>query len=304
MPFKHDQELDHKNHGPIIPPMMNVDHIHRKWLDIPYSNQSRTQKMDIYLPDSGDGPFPVICAFHGGAWLFGDKRDDQQIPMLRGLKKGYAVVCVNYRLSGETIFPGQIFDCKAAIRHLRNHANEYHLDPAKISVWGASAGAHLVSLLGTSAGIKELEDLSMGNSDASSAVQAVVNWCGPTDDFIQMDEQFKLSGMGVPDHSFPESPESMLIGKPILEAPELVKFASPKTYANENIPPFLIIHGENDQVVPVEQSKNFVEALVKAGGAEKVKLVVIPGLLHHGAPDWNSVEMSDRVFAFLDQYLK
>lgn len=286
-----------------IPPMMDVSSIKRKWLDVAYAQNSPTQKMDIYLPPEGNGPFPVICVFHGGAWLFGDKRDAQQIPMLRGLNKGYAVACVNYRLSGESIFPSQIFDCKAAIRFVRKNATKYLLNGDKIAAWGPSAGGHLVSLLGTSAGVEKLEDLTMGNSEVNSIVQAVVDWCGPTDNFIKMDEQFKKSGLGIPDHSEPNSPESKLLGKHILEVPDLVRFASPKTYANKNIPPFLIQHGSLDQVVPVEQSINFSSELIKEAGIENVHLEIVDGLHHHGDPAWDTVEMSNKVFEFLDRVL-
>ncbi len=286
-----------------IPPKMITNHLKRKFLDIAYANQSPTQKLDLYLPEKGDGPFPVICVFHGGAWMFGAKDDDQHEPMLRGLEKGYAVACVDYRLSGEAVFPSQIFDCKAAIRFIRKNAAQYKLDGNRIAAWGASAGAHLVSLLGTTAAVKELEDLSMGNADTNCAVQAVIDWCGPSDDFIQMDEQFKASGLGVADHSLPDSPESRVIGKHILTAPDLVAFASPKNYVNKDIPPFLIVHGEVDQVVPVEQSKNFAAALIKAAGKEKVQLEIIPGLFHHGFPSWHSLMLSDMAFNFLAKHL-
>ena len=289
--------------GATIPPLMNVDSIKRKVLDIAYANQSPAQKLDIYLPEEGEGPFPVICVLHGGAWLFGDKRDCQQIPMLRGLDKGYAVVCINYRLSEEAIFPSQIFDCKAAVRFIRKNAQLFMLDGNRIAAWGASAGAHLASMLGTSAGVKELEDLSMGNGETSSEVQAVVDWCGPCENFIKMDEQFKRSGMGVADHSLPDSPESRLLGKHITQVPELVEFASPMTYAHSEIPPFLIQHGSLDQVVPVEQSINFASELSRIAGMKKVNLKIIVGLLHHGNPDWEKVEISDSAFEFLNLVL-
>ncbi len=291
-------------HEPMGPPMMDTSFIKRQWLDIAYASQSPAQQLDIYLPDEGEGPFPVICEFHGGAWMIGDKHDIQQMPMLRGLKKGYAIVCVNYRLSGESIFPSQIYDCKAAIRFIRKNAQRYKLDGGRIAVWGASAGAHLASMLGTSAGVRELEDPGMGNPDIDSAVQAVVDWCGPSEDFLRMDVEFKLSGSGIPDHSGPNSPESRLLGRHIIEIPELVKFASPMTYAHKGIPPFLIQHGTLDQIVPVEQSINFASALIKAAGKEKVNLDIIPDLHHHGDPAWDSIEMSNKVFQFLDRYLK
>ena len=114
--------MPHSHH-----PMMDTSHVKRKWLDIPYASQSPTQKLDIYLPDKGEGPFPVVMELHGGAWLGGDKAEDQQIPMLKGIKRGFAVVCVNYRLSGEALFPSQIYDCKAAVRFIKANAGEYHL---------------------------------------------------------------------------------------------------------------------------------------------------------------------------------
>ena len=144
------------------PPLMDTSIYKRKWLDVPYAHQSPNQRLDIYLPDEGEGPFPVIAVIHGGAFMMGDKRDVQQLPMLEGLKRGYAVVCIEYRLSGEAIFPAQIFDCKAAIRFIRANAHKYGFDPRRIAAWGGSAGGHLSSLVGTSAGVKDLEDLSMG----------------------------------------------------------------------------------------------------------------------------------------------
>jgi len=243
--------------------MMDTSVYRRKWLDIPYAHQSPTQCLDIYLPDEGEGPFPVIAVIHGGAWMMGDKRDVQQLPMLEGRKRGYAVVCIGYRLSWEAIFPAQIFDCKAAIRFIRGNAERYGFDPRRIAAWGGSAGGHLSALVGTSAGVKDLEDLSMGSPDQDSSVQAVVDWFGPTEDFLKMDEELKASGSGVPDHSTPGSPESMLLGRLITEVPELVRWVSPMTYVSANTPPFLIQHGLKDQLVPVEQSIHFVAALEK-----------------------------------------
>jgi acetyl esterase/lipase len=207
-------------------------------------------------------------------------------------------------LSSEAVFPSQIYDCKAAIRYIRANAQKYHLDGRRIGAWGGSAGGHLVAMLGTSAGVKELEDLSMGSPESSCEVQAVVDWCGPTEDFIRMDEEFQKSGLGVPDHSSLDSPESRLIGKHITEAPKLVKFASPMTYINKNIPFFLIQHGALDQVVPVEQSICFAAELVKTAGADKVILEIIPDLHHHGDPGFETEKMVNRVFAFLDNHLK
>ncbi len=285
------------------PPMMDTSIYKHKWLEVPYANQSPTQRLDIYLPEEGKGPFPVIAVIHGGAWMLGNKRDVQQLPMLEGLKRGYAVVCIEYRLSGEAIFPAQIFDCKAAIRFIRGNAKKYGFDPDRIAAWGGSAGGHLSALVGTSAGVKELEDLSMGNPDQECSVQAVVDWFGPTEDFLQMDEELKASGKGVADHSQPESPESLLLGRLITEVPDLVRKASPMTYVSAHTPPFLIQHGLLDQLVPVEQSIHFAGAIEKAAGKERVILELLSGV-YHADPAFETHENTERVLDFLDSILK
>lgn len=284
-------------------PMMDTSRFSRKWLDRPYAVQSQVQKLDIYLPNKSEGPFPVIATFHGGAWMHGDKGDIKNLHFLEGLKRGYAVVCVNYRLSGEAQFPCQIYDCKAAIRYIRANAAAYYFDADHIAVWGASAGAHLAALLGTSARVKRLEDFSMGNPHASSAVQAVVDWYGPTESFLKMDEELIESGMGVPDHSLSDSPESKLLGRPITEAPDLVRFASPMAYIKSNVPPFLIQHGRKDAVVPVQQSIKLSSELERVAGREKVTLEILEDA-GHGDPLFETPQNVQRVLDFLDLHLR
>ena len=285
------------------PPPMDTSHIERKWLDVAYATQSPAQKLDLYLPDQGDGPFPVIVSIHGGAWMFGDKGDIMNLHFLEGLKRNFAVVCVNYRLSGEAQFPKQIYDCKAAVRFLRANAETYRLDVERIAAWGASAGAHLAALLGTSRKVRKLEDFSMGNPLASSAVHAVVDWYGPTESFLKMDEQLIASGMGMPNHSSPESPESLLLGKPITEVPDLVRFASPMTYIKANMPPFLIQHGLKDSVVPVQQSMNFAAEIERGAGSKRVTLEILNDA-DHGDPLFETPQNVARVLDFLEQQLK
>lgn len=287
------------------PPPMDTSHIRRKWLDVRYAERSPAQKLDIYLPDTGDGPFPVIATFHGGGWMFGDKGDAKNLHFLAGLSRGYAVVCVNYRLSDEAQFPCQIHDCRAAVRYLKSHAAAYQLDGDRIGAWGASAGAHLVALLATSAGDNSLEDLELSPADTqiSCEVQAVVGWYGPTESFLTMDEELKRSGRGIPDHSQADSPESRLLGRKISDVPELVRAASPLTYINKQVPPFLIQHGLLDQVVPVEQSIHFAAALEKIAGKNKVTLEILDNA-GHGDPLFETPQNVKRVLDFLDLHLK
>jgi acetyl esterase/lipase len=286
----------------IEPPLMDISHIKRKWLNRQYANQSPAQKLDIYIPDKGDGPFPVIVAIHGGAWMHGDKADTQNLPMLEGLKRGYAVVCVNYRLSEEAQFPCQIYDCKAAMRYIRANAAAYYLDANRIGAWGSSAGGHLVALLGTTSRVKKLEDFSMGNPQLSSKVQAVVVWYGPVESFLKMDEELAGSGAGVPDHSSPDSPESKLLGDVITAVPGKVGFASPMTYIKPFSPPFLIQHGLKDEIVPVEQSIHFARKFAQIAGSEKVTLEVLEDA-RHADPLFETPQNVQRVLDFLDGHL-
>jgi acetyl esterase/lipase len=284
---------------------MDTSHIKRKWLDISYADKSDAQKLDIYLPNKGDGPFPVIATFHGGAWMFGDKGDDMNLPFLEGLKRGYAVACVNYRLSGEAHFPSQIHDCKTAIRYLRTNAAAYHLDGTRIGAWGASAGGHLAALLGTTPRVRELDDPSMRktNTRFSCKVQAVAVWYGPLEDFLKMDEQLTASGMGTPDHSHEDSPESQLLGRKITDIPALVKYASPMTYIKPSVPPFLLQHGLKDSIVPVEQAINFAARMEKVAGCDRVTLDLLKNA-DHGDPLFETPRNLKRVFEFFDSHLK
>jgi acetyl esterase/lipase len=286
-----------------VPRKANTDNIKRKWLDIAYANQSNAQKLDLYLPDEGDGPFPVILSIHGGAFKGGDKGDGQVTPMLEGLKRGYAVVSVNYRLSQEAIFPAQIFDVKAAARWIRANAKQYKLNPDKIAAWGGSAGGHLSAMVGTSGDVKELEDLTQGNANQSSRVQAVVDWFGPTD-FLKMDEQLMAGKVKNPQtHSIPDSPESELIGKNLADAPELVEAANPETYITSDDPPFFIQHGLLDHLVPYQQSVNLAKKLEAIIGKEKVTLELLKDN-DHGGPGFTTEQNINKVFSFLDQKIK
>jgi acetyl esterase/lipase len=284
------------------PRSADVSTIKRKWQDIAYANLSPAEKSDIYLPDEGDGPFPVIISVHGGAFLGGDKADGQLNPMLYGLKRGYAVVSINYRLSGEALFPANINDVKAAIRWVKANAGAYKLNAKKIALWGGSAGGNLVALAGVSGDVKELEDMTLGNADQSSRVQAVIDWFGPTN-FLLMDKQLKETGNGTPDHSEANSPESKLMGKKITDIPEQVQKANPETYISKDDPPFFIEHGTKDNIVPTQQSGNFYKKLLPVLGSQKVTLVLSEGE-GHGGPQFETKENLDKVFKFLDTALK
>jgi acetyl esterase/lipase len=253
------------------------------------------QRLDLYIPTKADTPLPVIVWIHGGAWLGGSK--DGGVPALLFVGKGYAVASINYRLSQHAVFPAQIQDCKAAIRWLRANAQTYNLNPERIGVWGASAGGHLVALLGTSGGVEDREGKG-GHADQSSRVQAVVDFFGPTD-FLQMDAH-AVPGARLK-HDPPTSPESRLIGGAIQENAEKVARANPIQYVTSDAPPFLIVHGEQDPLVPCHQSELLYEALKRARSDATFYKIAGAG---HGSPEFHTDMMRAAVLAFFDKHLK
>ncbi len=301
--MKNSQSLPHYAISE-APPKADTSHIKNRILDIPYANLSSAQKLDIYLPDGTATPYSVIMAFHGGAFMGCDKADLQILPMLEGLQRGYAVVAVNYRMSGEAEFPALIQDAKAAVRWLRANADKYALNPNRIAAWGGSAGGYLSTMLGVSAGVPELEDLSLGNEKQPSNVQAVVSWFGPTN-FLTMDEYLAENNLLAPPgfrHNEANSPESLLLGQKITEIPEKVKAANPETYIRDNLPPFLLQHGTADPVVPVQHSIQLAERLRLVAGEEKIILELLEGA-EHGDERFETAKNVSRVLDFLDKYL-
>ena len=264
--------------------------------DVAYvENGHERQKLDLFLPEKTEDPLPLIIWIHGGGWQNGSKEGCP--PLRQGfVQRGYAVASLNYRLSGDAIFPAQIEDCKAAIRYLRAHAKEYGLNPGRFGVWGSSAGGHLVALLGTSGDVKAFDVGT--NLDVSSRVQAVCDYFGPTD-LTQMDSH-SVTGARLK-HNDPKSPEACLLGGPVQENREKAARANPITYVATNaLPPFLIAHGDVDPVVPFHQSELLFDALKKAGGT--VRLHCVKGAGH--GQGIGGKEIDEMVTGFFDRWLK
>ncbi len=245
---------------------------------IPYVESGHpNQVLDIYLPErSSDEPLPLMVWIHGGAWMAGTQANP---PVLFLVEKGFAVASIQYRFSSHAVWPAQAHDCKAAVRFLRANAVKYNFDPERFAVGGDSAGGHLAAFIGTSGDVSEMEG-DLGHQGVSSRVQAVVDMFGPTD----------LAQMGKhadPDSTFdygaPNAPESLLLGGPIKEKLELAKTANPLTYIDKNDPPFLIMHGDNDRLVPLGQSLILANALMEAGVGE-VTMKILHGAGHGGPP--------------------
>jgi acetyl esterase/lipase len=277
-----------KKTEPHLPPGVKVIR------DIEYiTGGHERNKLDLYLPekiDSGgkkSNKLPLIIWVHGGAWMGGDKRG---CPAVRFVQYSYAAASVNYRLSQHAIFPAQIEDCKAAVRFLRANADKYNLDTKRFGAWGASAGGHLVALLGTTGDVNDFEKGE--NLKVSSRVQAVCDYFGPTDFSRIADFPSTMN------HTAADSPEAKLIGGPILENKEQCKKANPITYVSKDDPPFLIIHGDADPLVPHNQSELLYDALQKAGVEAKLHIVKGSG---HGFKDPAIEKMVEE---FLAKHLK
>ena len=278
-----------RRQGPVIPPGVKVER------DIPYAADGLPKHtLDLYVPEKSDKPLPLLIWIYGGGWSVGDKAG--RSPAVPLAADGYAVACINYRLSGLAQFPAQIQDCKAAVRWLRANAAKHHLDPDRFGVWGGSAGGHLAALTGASGGSKEFEPIG-GNIEISDRVQAVCDQYGPTD-FLAMDAQ--AGERSVIRHDEAQSPEGRLIGGPIQENKEKATRANPIKYITKECPPFLIMHGDADHTVPIGQSEMLLDALKKEG----IDAALIKVHSGHGGPAFDQPENVRAVRDFFDKALK
>jgi acetyl esterase/lipase len=256
-------------------------------------------ELDLAIP-AGDGPFPCVVMFHGGAWQLGSRR---QLSAGRRdgsgktgpswieqvAEKGYVAASVSYRLAPKHKFPAMIEDARAAVRFLRAGAKKYKIDADRFAAMGFSAGGHLALLCG-------LADKDAGfdvgeNLDVSGKVQCVIDFFGPTDLKLYATSEGIEDGYLVP-----------VFGKEAKTDPAVYKKASPISYVCKDCPPVLMLHGTFDLIVPVKHSELLHKALTDAGAT--AELVTVPFGGHGG---WGAKEMAKptaEVFKFLDKHLK
>ena len=259
--------------------------------DIPYCTTADgvALKMDLRYPQSFNPPAPLVTYVHGGGWKSGDKSEGAGTRFFTALlEQGYIIAAINYRLAPDNIFPAQIEDVRCAVRHLRANAAQYGLDPERIAAMGGSAGGHLVALLGTSGdrpGWPE-ERYQEDYAGQSSAVQAVVDLFGPAD---------LAGGYNI------QSVAATL--RPVFgDDPAALATFSPVTYITSAAPPFLILHGDQDRLVPLRQSQILQERLSAAG--VPAELVVVKNAGHGfapsgGRPDPDIEQLAETIIAFL-----
>ena len=270
---------------------------------------------DIYVPTQGSGPYPAVVYGHGGGWANGSPRNPGTPENMAALAaRGYVVMAINYRFYHEAKFPGPVQDAKAALRWIRSNAALYGVDTKHVAYWGVSAGGYLGAELGTSCGVKALEPEPEGKPSPDSGTAAIITdptqsdcadavalWFTPID-FPKMDAQALPNSLK---HGTPDSSESQLMGCALDTCPKaLLAAANPTTYINAKNPPFLLMHGDNDHRVPLQQSKDFYAAL-KAKGVD-AQLIVVPGADHIwvGATPEQKKQILQTTFDFLDRTLK
>ena len=239
----------------------------KSWIDIDYVGDGLIgHKLDIFLPNTGKAPYPVVITVYGSAFFSNSSKANcfrenfgQSL-----LTNGFAVVSINHRSSADALWPAQIHDVKAAIRFIRANAASFSLDKSFIGITGYSSGGHLSVMAGVSGQIGQTEvngfavdlDGMLGeHTSEDSHVNAVVNFFGPTN-FLRMNS----CGSSM-DHDDANSPESSLIGGPIQENKEKSELANPMNYVQAGIPPFLIFHGDKDPLVPPCQSEELYAVL-------------------------------------------
>lgn len=240
-------------------------------------------KLDLYEPANAAGAqkFPGLIFVHGGGWSGGDK-GEFAAQAREMASRGYVAVSVNYRLAPKHRYPANVDDVQRAVRWLRSHAEEHHLDPNRIGAMGASAGGHLVSLLG----LLETRDTNSAGPDApSSRVNCVVDYFG------RMDLTLPQGGHDYrPDY----------IGSSLPEGMSAYREASPINHIDSHTVPFLIVHGARDPQVSPEQSQWMLAALDKAG--IEASLLILAGQ-GHGFSGKGAQEAWTAAKAFLDAHL-
>ena len=256
--------------------------------DLEYAHvNGQTLKLDLYSPKQPVGKLPVVVWIHGGAWNSGSK---EVCPIGFMAAKNLAIVSMDYRLTQVAPFPAQLDDCKAVIRWLRAHADQFDLDANHIGIFGASAGGHLALLLATTMDNPKMEGDVGGNLNFSSRVQCVCAFYPPTDlDRLVSNPATRAD---------PDGDVAKLIGGAVAQNEDKARAASPLTYVDKNCAPIFLMHGGADKLVPPEQSQLFYDALIKAG--VEAQLVIVPGK-GHGiiAPP----PVAKEIYQFYDRYL-
>lgn len=263
---------------------------------VEYAQKSgRKLHLNILAPrddeEDSESRYPLLVFVQGSAWR--EQELDQQLPQLvRYAASGLVIAIVEYRPSSLAPFPAQIRDARTAMRYMTAHAAEYHADPDRLMIWGDSSGGHTISMLALTAGLREFSDEI--DCDHDVPIRGVIDFYGPSDVGTMNDEP------SIQDHDEPHSPEGeMLGGYRVSERPDLVRKASPLDYVlpGKTLPPFLILHGDRDRLVPLGQSIALFSRLRQTG--HSADLYKVEGADHGGPAFWTSEEVFALTRAFI-----
>ncbi|WP_045877765.1 alpha/beta hydrolase [Pseudofrankia sp. DC12] len=254
----------------------------------------RPLELDLWLPDgTPDGaPPPLVVFVHGGAWRMG-RRDTfgprfrawQPDPFARLAQAGLAVASPSYRLSGEATYPAQRDDLAAALAWLHTRAKEIGLDTSRTVLWGEAAGGHLAALIA----------LTLRGAEDTATITGCVTWYASSDlNALAADHPD-----GVYDAHDPHTFEARLLGAPAGDDPAFARDASPVSHVTPDAPPFLILHGTEDALVPSGQSVRLAEALREAGTTPDLLLIKGGNHLWVGLPDAGVEEVFNRTLDFI-----
>lgn len=285
----------------------------RYWLDVAYADQHPRQIMDIWLPDEGDGPFPLVVFVHGGAWMFGNKRENTMPSLFKFMQQGYALACLQYRTAPESHWPLPLYDVRAAIRFLRANAEKYNLKADKIALLGNSAGGQISNVVAALNGRDIMKGKELGNPDVDDSVQCLVNFFAPSDmyaidltDFgpatMVADKTEETTTIETDGGDPMKKPHNIMLGYPALDNRVLADTASGIKYVKDDFPPAYFLHGLKDTVVPISQSVSMWRTVNRVCGEGHAKLEIFPEA-GHGDPMMKTDEVMSRTLDFIDQYL-
>jgi acetyl esterase/lipase len=264
----------------------------KKTADLEYARVAGTPlKLDLYQP-AGTSSAPLLIWVHGGRWEVGSK---EPMPLGALVERGYAIASLDFRPASAAQFPGQVHDIKAAVRFLRAESAKHGYDATRIGILGASSGAHLAALVGTTNGHAELEGTLGDHSNASSDVQAIVGYFGASN-LTTILAQSTPYGLNVRVPAL----QTLLGGSPENVEP-LARLASPVFHVDASDPPLLLLHGDQDPQMPINQSHELEGAYEKL--ALDVALVVVHGAAHGGDAFFDE-RRTELVAAFLDAHLR
>ncbi len=260
--------------------------------NIPYNNDTLPKHLlDIYLPPNAKGKIPLVIFIHGGGWLSNDKYADigyMKKTVAEIVSSGFALASIDYRFSTQAVFPAQMQDCNRAISFLYDNADKYGLDKNRFALMGFSAGGHLASMVGLSKN-NDIKTFFMPGTSKSYRFKAVVDFYGPAELLL------------FPGNNDPTSPESILLGATSIDRPDLAKAASPVTYVDKNDPPFLIIHGEKDDMVSTKHSI-LLSSWLRLAGVQN-ELIIVKDAPHFGVM-FDADDIRKKVIDFLKKELK